>query len=529
MTTLDAVFLCLGSAILLALATRRLAVPYPSILVLGGLAVAMIPGIPVLAIEPQVILSIFLPPVLFEAASRLSRRDMRANAVPAGILALLLVAATCAAVAALAIWLFPGIPLPVAIVIGAIVAPADSVSSEAVLTRLKVSRRVITTLAGEGLVNDTISVVVYKLAVGAVLASAVSLPGAVLEFVLSIGGGAVFGIAIGWIGVRLLRACGEHVTYTLLSLMLAFVTYIIAERIGLSGPVATVAAGVVRAVLTPETVSAELRFNAGVTWEVVIFALSALGFLLIGVQLPAVIDGLKFYSTGELALYAAAAIVAVVVTRFLLVIAWASAGRFFPRRTVRLSWRDDIVIGWSGMRGLVSLAAALALPPTPEGSVFPYRDLALFFSFAVILFTLVAQGLSLAAMVRILHAGHDGSEEEARLGRIEAAEAALEVLDLLAEQGAAGGAGLDALRGEYLSHLSRLRVRPDSAAADEYPLDEVRLKLIDAARRRLLRLNHSRRIGDDVLRELLSELDIAEITLGRRSGNVPISANPASS
>lgn len=176
MTTLDVIFLSFGSAILLTLATRRLELPYPSVLVLGGLAVGLMPGIPMLQIAPEVILLIFLPAVLFEEASRLTRYDLRTNVFFIGFLAFALVVVTCAAVAAVCTWLFPGIPLPVAIVIGAIVAPADSISSEAILARLKVSRRIINTLTGEGLVNDTISVVIYKLAVASVLSSAVSLP-----------------------------------------------------------------------------------------------------------------------------------------------------------------------------------------------------------------------------------------------------------------------------------------------------------------------------------------------------------------
>ena len=490
-------------------------------LVLGGLAVGLMPGIPMLQIAPEVILLIFLPAVLFEEASRLTRYDLRTNVFFIGFLAFALVVVTCAAVAAVCTWLFPGIPLPVAIVIGAIVAPADSISSEAILARLKVSRRIINTLTGEGLVNDTISVVIYKLAVASVLSSAVSLPPTALEFVFSIAGGVVFGISTGWVGVRLLRISGEHMTYSLLSILLAFTTYFAAERLGASAPVATVAAGVQYALRTPTTVSAELRFNAGVAWEVVIFALNALGFVLIGVQLPTILVDLKYYSAWQLTLDASAVVGTVVAVRFMLVTGLAAAEKLirWRRRSVGLSWRDDIVIAWGGMRGLVSLASALALPLTPEGSVFPYRDLALFLAFVVILFTLVAQGLSLASIVRLLRVGNNEAREEIRRARLEAAEAALRVLDLLAAEATVSGAELGVLRDEYNHRIGELgdEMRTASPTAGRRSLEYIRLKLIDAERQQLLSISRRRDIGDAILRQLLSELDVAEIAVRNRS------------
>lgn len=516
MTTIDAVFLSLGCAILLVLCTRKLPIPYPSILVLGGLAVASIPGIPLLTIEPSAILSIFLPAILFEEASHLSWRDMRSKIRLIGLLASTTMIATCAAVAIVATWLFPGIPVIVAIVIGTVIAPADSGASKAILARLDVPRGMITILVGEGLVNDTIAVVLYKLAVAAALGSLVSLPAGLRSFAVMALGGIAVGVSIGWVGARLLRASGEHMIYSLTSLSLAYATYLAAEAIGWSGAPAAAAAGLMCSRGTAG-LPAELRFNSRIVWQVVIFALNAFGFLLIGVQLPTVLMGLRFYTAHELIGYAAAISGTILAVRLLAVSAISGLARIGrAREDHRFSWRDDVVIGWSGMRGLVTLAAALGLPPTPEGSVFPYRDLTLFLAFAAIIFTLVGQGLSLAVIVRLLGVGDDDTEREKRSARIAAAKAALEALEQLTGLGTA--ADLEAIRHEYLARIVRL------GGSDEDPtlaprhetLTEVRLEMIGIERRQLLLLRRRHAIDAETLQELSSELDAAEIALGAR-------------
>ncbi len=519
MNTVDSTILSLGCAVLLLILTRRVAIPYPSILVLGGLAVAMIPGMPVVAIQPSAALSIFLPGVLFQEASRITWRDVRSNALSIGVIAPVLIVSTCAAVAAVAMALFPGIPLAVAIVIGAVIAPADSMASKAVLARLKVPRRTISTLIGEGLINDAVAVVIYKMAVAAVLGSFVSIGAAAGVFSLLAVGGIGFGIVAGWLGARLLRVCAEPAIYSLAGMALAFLTYAAADAVGVSGALATVVAGVMCSIGTG-TVSAELRFNATIGWQLVTFALNAVGFLLIGVQLPGVFADLEYYSTWDLIGYALAICATLLAVRLLIVMAIAGIGRLLrgARTHSRHSWREDVVIGWSGMRGLVSLAAALALPPTPEGSVFPYRDLTLFLAFAAILFTLVGQGLSLAAIVRLLGVGNDDVEAEKRSARYRAAEAALAILDQPRVADGSDTAELAAVRAEYLSRIARLGdpARPAISQGMEDGISRLRFKTIEAERQCLLGLARNHEVTDDVLQELLEELDVTEVAATRR-------------
>lgn len=513
MNTIDGVLLLLGAGVLLVVLGARIAVPYPSILVMGGLALASIPGAPGLSLDPATVLSVFLPAVIFEEASHVSWRDLRSRALLIGLLAPSLVAVTCAAVAVVAILLFPGIPVPVAIVIGMVIAPADGVASRAVLARLHVPRRVVTVLVGEGLVTDTLAVLGYKLAVAGVLGAYVSVAAAFGELARLGAGGILFGVAAGWLGTRLLRAAGEHLTFSVTSLTLAFATYSGAEALGLSGALATAAAGLMYSRHTI-TLPAALRFNARVVWQVVIFALNALGFVLVGVQLPRVFADLRFYSAGPLIGYAAAVTATILLVRLAMVVAVARLAR--PRRPsarTRFSWRDQLIVGWSGMRGLITLAAALGLPPTPEGSVFPYRDLTLFLAFAAIISTLLGQGLTLSPVVSLLRDRDWGVDEEMRAARIAAAEAALALLD----SGGAAASPADAasLRNAYGERLERLH--PVAAVSREPGLAaagaSARRLLIQAERRTLLDLHRRQALHDDALHELLNELDAAELAL----------------
>ncbi len=513
MTVVDITILLLGCAVLLVLLTGRLAIPYPAVLVVGGLAVALIPGAPRLVIQPSSALTIFLPAVLFQESSHLSLREVRRHGYSIGVVAPALVLGTCAAVTGVALLLFPGIPLAVAVVIGAVVAPADALASKATLNRLKAPRRAIVTLTGEGLVNDAVAVVIYKSAVAAAIGVEVSAGHALQGLVVSAVGGVAFGLAAGWAGARLLRAANDSVIYCLTSLALAFLIYAGAEAIGLSGALATVAGGVVcsaRAAHTP----AEHRLNAGIMWQIATFALNAFGFLLIGVQLPNVMADLGYYTVGQLTGYAAAVCGAILLMRLVLVFGLEGAGRLLRRSPpgARQAWRDDAIVGWSGMRGLVTLAAALGLPLTPEGSVFPYRDLTLFLAFAAILFTLVGQGLTLAPIVRSLRASAGSDDLDGRSSRIKAAEAALQTLDALGAGGKAGDAVLDPIRDEYRARIAKLQ------GADVTLVDvrSARRAAIEAERKALLEIAGRHDIDEHLLHELLAALDLAEVAASRR-------------
>lgn len=507
MTVVDSAILLLGCAVLLVLLTRRLAVPYPSILVIGGLAVALIPGAPRLSIEPPSALSIFLPAVLFQESSRLSWREVKRHAFSIGLVAPALVLGSCAAVTAVAILLFPGIPLAVAVVIGAVVAPADALASKAVLMRLKVPQRAIATLTGEGLVNDAIAVVTYKVAVAAAVGAAITAGQAFADLIVSTVGGVAFGLAAGGLGAWLLKGARDTVIYCLTSLALAFLIYSGAEAVGLSGALATVAGGVICNIRSGQT-PVELRLNAGVMWQIVTFALNAFGFLLIGVQLPSVMADLGYYTLGQLAGYAAAVCGTFLAVRLVVVVGLEGARRRLqrPRPLASRAWREDAIVGWSGMRGLVTLAAALGLPFTPQGSVFPYRDLILYLAFAAILFTLVGQGMTLAPIVRMLGVLRDPGRLDARKAAITGAEAALRALDGLEGSERGGGRALEAVRADYRARIANLR--GDGPGADDAAL--ARRVARAAERAELLAAADRHDIDEHLLHELFAALDLAE-------------------
>lgn len=513
MNIVDTTIFMLGCAVLLVLLTRRFAFPDPSVLVLGGLVVALVPGFPRLAIEPSSALSIFLPAVLFQEAGRLSWGELRRGAFSIGVVGPILVIGSCAAVTGLAVLLFPGIPFAVAVVMGAVVAPADSMASRAVLARLKVPRRIIAVLVGEGLVNDAVAVVIYKVAVAAVLGSFATVAGVASAFTLLTLGGALFGAGVGWVAARLLRASSDAMIYCAANLILAFLTYVTAEALGLSGALATVAAGLT-ANLNQDRIPAEYRLNCAVMWQIVTFALSALGFLLVGAQIPSVLANLGYYSPTQLAGYGVAMCVTILVVRMLILLLVTGAEAVTERSAAkrRLSWRENVVIGWSGMRGLVTLAAALGLPLTPQGAVFPYRDLTLFFAFATILSTLFLQGVTLSPIVRALKIKEETSDSRRRLAELEAAEAALLAVERWAENQGAGGEALDFIRSEYLARIAHLSPPGAEPAAEDQRrgLGEMRKVAVGAERQKLLSLAKSQVIDEDTLEGLLATLDVSE-------------------
>jgi monovalent cation/hydrogen antiporter len=402
-------------AIALGLCARRAKVPYPIALVLGGLILAFVPGPPV-AIDPELALTLFLPPVLYQAALATSWRDTRENIGSISLLATGLVGFTTAAVAAVAHLLLQ-VGWPSAFVLGAIVSPSDAVAATAVMQRLNISRRIISVIEGESLVNDATGLVLYKYATAAVLTGIFSLPRAAADFLLIGVGGMVTGLVAGWLFAKLQRHLADPLIESTASLIFPFGVYITAQYVGVSGVLAVVAGGLVRGHYYPEILSARARIQGLATWDVVIFILNSLSFVLIGLQLHGILAWLIRYSVPTLIAGAFAISFVVIVSRIL----WVFAMAYLPRRASnpRPDFRAVSVMAWTGMRGIVSLATSLALPvQTYTGLLFPDRDLIVFFSFVVILVTLVLQGLSLGPLIRWLGLGADSrmASEEARLG-----------------------------------------------------------------------------------------------------------------
>ncbi|QIN80851.1 Na+/H+ antiporter [Rubrobacter marinus] len=527
----------LAAVAALATLARRIGVPYPILLVLGGLGLAFVPGLPTVALEPELVFLLFLPPLLFSAAYFTSWRDFRFNLRAITLLAVGLVLATMAAVAVVA-HLVVGLSWPAAFVLGAIVSPTDAIAATAIAQRLGVPRRIVTVLEGESLVNDAAAIVAFRVAAGVAAGTAAfSLAGVSFQFVVGAVGGVAVGLGIGWLVVRALGALNDTPVEIVVTLLAPFVAYLSAEEgphllwheiLGLpgepffSGVLSAVAAGLYLGRKSPTLMSSLSRLEGGAVWNVVVFLLNGLAFVLIGLQLPAVLEGLREYAAAELLFYG----VLVSLTVALVRVAWVFPATYLPRwasRRVRErdpspSWRNVMVISWAGMRGVISLAAALSLPlTTGAGAEFPGRDLILFLTFAVILVTLVVQGLSLPLLIRALGLEDDGSvqSEEVR-GRIEAADAALARLEEVAEEGWVREETAERVRGMYGYRRGRFAARElGDDGYEERSQAYMRLvhELVKAQRERLVQLRDDGVISDEALHRIERDLDLEEARL----------------
>jgi monovalent cation/hydrogen antiporter len=509
------IFLLLCS-VALGWMARRAGVPYPIALVIGGELLGFIPGLPQLELDPRFLLVLVLPPILYQAALLTSWRDFKANARPIGLLAFGLVIATTLAVGATLKLLIPDIPWAAAFVFGAIVSPPDAVAATAILSRLNIPRRIVVVLEGESLVNDASGLVLYKFAVAAVLTGAFSLVEAAWQFALVAAGGVAIGLLIAWLFLKIHSHLGDAFIEVLVSLSVPYTIYILAESVHLSGVLAVVAAGIYRARHTPVVVSAEMRILARSVWNILVFLLNSLIFVLIGLQLSGILDRMIRYTASELVLFGLALGVAAIVVRFLWVypasyLPWllgrgSETGQAAPRKG------ELFILSWCGMRGIVSLAAALALPVTVEsGAPFPYRDHIIFFTFAVILMTLVAQGLTLSPLIRRLGLGTDwtGIEEE-RHARADLGRAALAAIDIAAAEHRAPPALAARIHAEFAEKI--LEAEP-SGAEEQAEADiakRLRVAAVRAERAELIRIWRLNRISDEVLHQLEEELDYRE-------------------
>ena len=378
MALLQLLLFLLLCALALGWLSRRVNLPYPIALVIGGSLLGFVPGLPQVEFDPAFLLVLVLPPILYQAALLTSWRDFKANLRPIGFLAIGLVIVTTLAVGAVLKLLVPEIPWAVAFVFGAIVSPPDAVAATAVLSRYNIPHRVVVVLEGESLVNDASGLVLYKFAVAAVLTGVFSLAEASVQFVLVSAGGIAVGMLIAWVFVQLHRHIGDPFIEVLVSLMIPYGAYIAAESVHLSGVLAVVAAGLFRGRHAPKIVSAEMRILARSVWNILVFMLNSLIFILIGIELRVIVGRLDGFTPGELAWYALAVSAAAILVRFL----WVYPAAFASRAATGapLPPRGQLfLVSWCGMRGIVSLAAALALPlETLAGEPFPVprpRDL----------------------------------------------------------------------------------------------------------------------------------------------------------
>jgi Na+/H+ antiporter len=509
--TFEWIIALLLAAVALSALARQINVPYPVLLAIGGALLPLVPSAPTWTLEPDLALALFVAPVLLDAAFDTSLRDLRKNWLPVSMLVLAAVGTTTAAVALVAHWLRPDMPWAAAIALGAIVAPPDAAAAVAILRQVKLPYRILKILEGESLLNDASALLIYRVAVGAVAVEHLE----VREFAPSIVLALVGSIAAGFLLARLWTLVTRRITEAPSAIITqfagTFMVWIAAEHLGLSGILTIVVYAITIARSAPARTPAQLRVSSYTVWETVVFVLNVLAFMLIGMQLRPIWNGLDAIVRVEYSGFAAAVLAAVILARIGWVMSYGVTfrslvrwGLLRPRKAMPPpTVKGGIVMSWCGMRGIVTLAAAFALPEN-----FPYRDLIVLTAFAVVLGSLVIQGLTLRPLILALRLKDDDPvAREAAHARAVAYRAALEAIDGDPSEEA------EILRLEYRAVLMRAESDPDGGVADgELPADPMRRRAISAAREALIKLRQSETIGDDAFHQIEEELDRAELS-----------------
>jgi monovalent cation/hydrogen antiporter len=505
----------------LAIFAKKVALPYPVLLVIGGLALGFVPGLPRVRLEPDLVFLFLLPPLLYPAALFTSWRDFRANLSPILLLAIGLVLLTTAFVAVVAHAL-TGLPWATAFILGAIISPTDAVAATAIANRLRIPQRIVTILEGESLVNDATALVAYRFAIAATMSGTFSLYEASFRFILVALGGTGIGLVAGWLASQLQRRLDDPPVQITISLLTPFAAYIPAERLHVSGVLAVVVCGLFLGWRTPQVLTYRTRLNLYVFWEMMVFLLNGLVFVLIGLQLPRLLHSFSGRSLKQLFWHGALISCATIVVRIVWVFASTNLLRLISislrKRDPYPAWQNLAIVAWTGMRGVVSLAAALALPLTlADGTPFPGRDYILFITFCVILATLVLQGLSLPVVIRRLGVMDDGrAKVEERTARLKANEAALAYLGEVDNQFPPDM--VERLRVEYEDRIRQLDVCANTGGDGSNELiapsyQRLQQDALDVERRTIIQLRDEYVINDEVLRRIQSDLDHAEARL----------------
>jgi Na+/H+ antiporter len=514
------------AVVALLVAAQFARIPYPIMLVIGGLGLAAIPELPEVELEPDVVLVGFLPPLLYGAAFFTPLRELRRNVRPISLLAIGLVLATMLVVAAVAHEVLE-FGWAESFVLGAIVSPTDPVAATAIARRLHVPGRIVTIVEGESLINDGTALVAYKFAVAAVVTGSFSLIEAGGEFVLSVVGGVAVGMAVGAVIAFVRRRLHEPPVEITIALFSGYFAYLPAEAIGVSGVLAAVTVGIYMGRLTSVLTTPTTRIQGQGVFEIVQFLLNSALFVLIGLQLPAVLDEIGSADRSEL--FADGALIAVTVMAVRLL--WVFPLTYLPRILIpRIGaddpsppWQNTLLVAWTGMRGAVSLAAALALPlATDAGGDFPNREAIIFCAFSVIVGTLLIQGLTLPPLIRLL--GVDDADEtlerEENIARKRAAQAALDRLEELTGQEWVREDTAERIGGMYRYRHRRFSARfaeddGDSVEIEERTESYQRLsrELLEAQRATVIRMRNDGEINDEVLRIIERELDLEDSRL----------------
>jgi CPA1 family monovalent cation:H+ antiporter len=534
----EVVIILLASTVAFAIVARRVDVPDAIVLVLAGLALGLVPGLPQIELRPEYVFAIVLPPLLHAQASLTSWKDFRDHLRGISVLAIGLVLFTTAGVAFVTHALIPEIPLSAAFVLGAIVSPPDAVAASAVAKALKLPTGIVTILEGESLVNDSTGLVAYRFAVAAVATGTFSLAGASGHFLVMAGGGIAIGLALGFAVTAAFRGVRDDTITIALSVVAPYAAWYLAERFEVSSVLAVVTGGIVIGAHSRRTLTASARLQGSGFWNTLVFLLNGGVFLMIGLQLPGIFARARGESAVELVFDGLVVFAATVLSRLL----WVFPAAYLPallfpsrRHAKHPRWKHVLIVGWSGMRGVVSLAAALALPLlTPDGASFPCRDRLIFISFCVVLGTLVLQGLTLPWVIRRLGVGglEVEEEEQEREARVAAAKAALATVCELGDGGRFVATATRVVKNDYEERLRELDQEGHAIGAD--PLDvepdevmqvhgsvELRQAALEAEREAIVAFDVKHELSKELILRLEREIDMAESRLAKERRPAP--------
>ena len=523
-STIQVLILLLAVVAAVAVIGKRLKIPPAILLVLTGFLLALVPGLPPVELAPELVLLLILPPVIYTSAFLMSWSEFRFNLRPITLLSVGSVLFTTLAVAAAAHWVMD-LPWPVGFLLGAIVSPPDAIAPLSIARRLKIPRRIVVILEGEGLANDATALILYRFAVGAVSVGVFSFTEAAGTFVAIVAGEILWGVGVGWLMLRLRRWVNDPLIEIVLSLLTPFLAFWPPVHLGGSGVLATLAAGLYTSWNGPVLISPATRLQGVFFWEFFTYVIEGMVFLITGLQARTVISRIGHYPISQLAISVVVITAVVIVARFV----WLFPATYLPRllfpairrKDPSPPWQWPFFLAFTGVRGIVSLAAALAIPfATAAGQPFPYRDLILFLTFSVILITLVGQGLMLPWAIRYLGLFHAGRRErennmaEERKARSEALNAASERLDQLAAERDLPPDEIEIMRAQHRDRLKHLE--NDGIGHHNEVHDEIERLLIAAERTRINDLFRSGKLKDEARRRIERELDLREGYLSNR-------------
>jgi Na+/H+ antiporter len=528
--TIQVLVLLLAVVAATAVIANRLRIPPAILLVLTGILLAIVPGLPPVELAPELVLLLVLPPIIYTSAFLMSWREFQFNLRPITLLSVGGVVFTTIAVAAAAHWVMD-LAWPIGFILGAIVSPPDAIAPLSIARRMEIPRRIIVILEGEGLANDATALILYRFAVGAVSLGVFSFGQAAGMFAAIVAGELLWGIGVGWLMLRLRRWVNDPLIEIMLSLLTPFLAFWPPVHLGGSGVLATLAAGLYTSWNGPRLISPATRLQGVFFWEFFTYVIEGMVFLITGLQARAVIGRIGHYPLSQLALSVAVITAVVIVARFI----WVFPATYLPRwlfppvrkKDPSPPWQWPFVLAFTGIRGIVSLAAALAIPlVTSAGQPFPYRDLILFLTFSVILITLVGQGLLLPWVIRVLGLQHAGRKEreinriEEYQARSEAVQAAIEQLEQLAAERNLSTDVIEAVRTQHRDRLVHFENRGEDHKSHGDLHDEVERLLIAAERTRINDLFRSGKLKDEARRRIERELDLREAHLSSQRRQV---------